>query len=738
MKEKQGVVNVPVNGQANATGPSESPKLNLEEILQSPNVCDMLDDAWLMDLGKRVCDELELDENSRVEWDRRNNEAIKVTRQVVEEKSFPWPGASSVKFPLITIAALQWHARAYALLMPPGEIVEYRTYGPDPDGAKNVRGKLISKHMTWQLEEEDETWEDNQDKAMLVQAIMGDAFKKSYFDPLTRKNVSRLVMPENLVVDYWTQSFETASRISHKIKLSDNDIYEREVLAIFRDIPIPPDSTTAVDNQNSVTRNTSQGTQPPLSDKSAPREFVEQHRWEDLDGDGYKEPYVVTVHRQSRIVKRIVARFTSKRVTLENRQSLARYRAETPKGKIPQIMRIEPVHCFTKYPFIPAFDGGFYDVGFGLLLGHLNEATSTLINQLIDSGTMSNTSGGFLGRGIKIRGGTMYFKPNEWKQVDSPGAELKNNIVPLPVREPSNVLFQLLNLLINYGERVAGATDIQVGQTPGQNTPASTSQIAEANGLRVFGAIFKRTHRAMKNEFRKLYVLNSIYLDEMPDNPFNAQPQDYEEDEKSVRPSADPYVMSDAVRMQRAEALLRASGIPGAQCDMYEVKRAYMEAYQIVGIDKVMPDPKGPHALPPAPNPKLMEIEIKQKAQQLKEMTFQLDAKIRIATLLQDIDLNAAKIMELEAKASMEAKKGDAAHLGQVVEMLNIELGAAKMKQTGMVEAAKILHQMVQGMTEKDDGNKAGAVQAVAGASGDASAAGGDAGAGGAGIGGLA
>lgn len=713
-REKEGVVNVPVNGQATSGGsPIDSPKLDLEKIIESPNLTPLCHEAWLMDLGKRVIDELIDDETSRVDWDTRMNEAIKVVRQIVEQKSFPWPGAANIRFPLITIAALQWHARAYALLMPPGEIVEYRTYGPDPEGKKNKRGKLISEHMTWQLEEEDETWEDNQDKALLVTAIMGDAFKKSYFDPLHLKNVSRLVMPQDLVVDYWTKSFETALRISHKIQLTKNDVWEREAIGIFNDTEVPYSSPSLTTSPNTDTKNQTQGTRPPMADRSAPDEYVEQHRWEDMDGDGYKEPYVVTVHRQSKIVKRIVARFTSKRVVLKNRQTLLEWKNDpaNDRKKLPGVMRIEPVHCFTKYPFIPAFDGGFYDVGFGLLLGHINEAVSTLINQLLDSGTMSNTSGGFLGRGIKIRGGTMYFKPNEWKQVDSPGAELKNNIVPLPVREPSNVLFQLLNLLINYGERTAGATDIQVGQTPGQNTPASTSQMAEANGLRVFGAIFKRTYRAMRDEFRKLYVLNGIYLDDMPENPFMATTEDYSDDERSVRPSADPHVMSDQVRMQRAEALLKASTVPGVSFDQYQTRKRYLEAWQIPNIEQVMPDPKGPNAIPQPPNPKMLEVQVKMQQVKLKEMQLQTDMKFRIAQLLQDMDLNSAKIVELEAKASLEAAKGDAAKLGQVVEMLNVELGARKLKQDGMLESVKILHEIAKGMRETtnaagvDEGN---------------------------------
>ena len=144
-------------------------------------------------------------------------------------------------------------------------------------------------------------------------------------------------------------------------------------------------------------------------------------------------------------------------------------------------LSIKPETYFTKFPFIPSPDGGFYDLGFGTLLGPLNRSIDTMINQLIDAGTMANTAGGFLSRGIKIRGGNYNFAPLEWKHVDSTGDDLRKGIMPLPVREPSQVLYTLLNLLINYGERIGGSVDILVGQNPGQNTPAETSRSEEHN-----------------------------------------------------------------------------------------------------------------------------------------------------------------------------------------------------------------------------------------------------------------
>ena len=225
--------------------------------------------------------------------------------------------------------------------------------------------------------------------------------------------------------------------------------------------------------------------------------MIEQHLYLDLDGDGYQEPYVAIVHKASKQLLRLVPRFFTSSIEF---------------SKDDKILSIKAEQYFTKYPFIPSPDGGFYDLGFGVLLGPLNSSINTIINQLIDAGTMANTAGGFLGRGIKIKGGNSSFAPNEWKPVESSGDDLRKSIVPLPVREPSQVLFTLLSLLINYGERIGGSVDILVGQNPGQNTPAETSRTMAEQGMKIFSGIFKRTYRSLRDEFRKQYRLNHLYL----------------------------------------------------------------------------------------------------------------------------------------------------------------------------------------------------------------------------------
>jgi chaperonin GroES len=375
-----------------------------------------------------------------------------------------------------------------------------------------------------------------------------------------------------------------------------------------------------------------------------------------------------------------------------------------------EIIRINPEQYFTKYGFIPSPDGGFYDLGFGTLLGPLNDSINTIVNQLIDAGTMSNTGGGFLGRGVKIKGGDYTFKPMEWKRVDSTGDDLRANIFPLPVREPSAVLFQLLQMLITYGERIAGATDIMTGVSPGQNTPAETSRTTVEQGMKVFNGIFKRTWRAMKEEFQKLYRLNQLYLPSDPvEFEYNNElsfvlPDDYSMDMKLVKPAADPNVVSDSQRQMQAQAVLQlASSTPGF--NMYEVQKRYLNSLKVYAIDQVLPDPKGPNAIKPGPSEK-MQIE-KMKNDE-RQMNHQLRFKLGIAKLMQEAELQQAKITELQAKAVLELEQADGVKSGQAIAMLEAQIGAKRAHVDGIIKSIEMMTNL-----EKEASNDGQRVQGM-------------------------
>ena len=668
--------------------------MKIEELLRSPNIAEMMDDEELSSLGQVMMNDINLDLNSRIEWEERNERANKLALQVVEKKTFPWPGASNVKFPLITIAAMQYHSRAYPALISNNEVVKCKVYGKDDDGEMHKRADRISRHMTYQVMEEDEGWEENTDKTLLVQAISGTAIKKSYFDPVKGHNVSELVLPNDFVVNYYTKSIPESPRVSHRILLSSNDLHERQVRGLFLKINDEPPPTTPAQSMLTNAREDAQGVRMPTGDPDTPFEFFETHFWHDFDEDGYKEPYIAYIRRDTSKIYRIVARYFEDSIEYHNGE----------------IIRIKPEQYFTKYGFVPSPDGGFYDLGYGVLLGPTNDSVNTIVNQLIDAGTMSVTGGGFLGRGVKIKGGDYSFKPHEWKRVDSTGDDLRANIFPLPIRDPNGVSFQLLQLLINYGERIAGATDIMTGVSPGQNTPAETSRNTMEQGMKVFNGIYKRTWRAMKEEFQKLYRLNQLYLPSEPvEFEYNNElsfvlPDDYSMDMKLVKPAADPNVVSDSQRQMQAQAVLQLATSTGG-FNMYEVQKRYLDALKVSAIDQILPDPKGPNAIKPGPSEK-MQIE-KMKNDE-RQMNHQLRFKLGIAKLMQEAELQQAKITELQAKAVLELEQADGVKSGHAIAMLEAQIGAKRAHVDGIIKSIEMMQNL-----EKEANNDGAGIQGM-------------------------
>ena len=664
--------------------------LNMDKLVSSPNIAELLDEHALNTLGERVVSEFNLDKESRSMWEQRVEEAMKLALQVAESKSFPWSGASNVKFPLITIAALQFHSRAYPALVPSGELVKIdhdvnTNQDPETQVENAARNKRVQKHMSYQLLKEDECWESEMDKVLITVPIVGCAFKKTYWDFNEDHPKSENVLAKDFVVSYWTKSLKDCDRQTHILYLSTNDVLSRQRRGLWLDVKLgrpilqPNDDLT-------VAQDKQQGTEDYNTDSGTPYEFLEQHRWEDLDGDGYKEPYIITVHRPSKQVVRVVANYFESSIKRNNKD---------------EIINIKPESYFTKYSFIPSPDGGYYDIGFGILLGPLNESINTIINQLIDTGTMSNTAGGFLSRGIKVRGGNYNFAPLEWKHVDSTGEDLAKGIYPLPVREPSQVLFTLLTTLVNYGERIVGSTDIMVGENVGQNTPATTSQTMVDQGMKVFSGIFKRIYRALNEEVRKIYRLNQLYLtDEYKFAGNVVLASDYSDSATDLRPAADPQVISDTQRLLQAEALkATALSVPGF--NVYNVMRRYLEAMKVPNIEEILPDPQGPNALPqPGPD---VKVQVEQIKAEERKLSLETKFRLGILKLQNEAKLNEAKMLKMEAEAAKAYEEAGGVSAGHDIAMLQTKLGAAKAHQDGILKSINMMMKATEGVVEYDD-----------------------------------
>lgn len=633
-----------------------------------PNLTKHFGEVDLAAIGQHCWDGYMKDEQSREDWLRRNQAGMELAMQVQQEKSFPWDGCSSVAFPLITIAALQFHSRAYPTMFAGPEIVKYRVPGEDQTGELTRNARLVARYMSHQSLDLDESFEEQHDRLLINVPIVGCAFVKTRRNSSRNINESSLVLARDFVIDYYAKSVEKCGRKTQILPLYRNEVYERCVAGTFRNIleepwysvPFQPPSLP-----HSSARDRAEGRNPPQADESTPILFGEQHCWLDLDGDGYAEPYIVTFDLLNKQVVRIAARWA---------------RPEDVEMVGEKILRITAEEYFTKYGLIPAPDGSIYDIGFGILLGPLNESVNTLVNQLIDAGTMSVAAGGFLARGVKVRGGMVSFRPFGWQHVDSSGDDLRKGIFPLPVREPSQVLFALLQLLINYTQRISGSTDTMVGENPGQNTPANNMNIMVEQGMQVFSAIFKRMWRSMRDEFRKSFILNARYMPESVSfGSARVTRALFLGDPSLLVPAADPNLVSESSRIQQVMAIKQsAMNTPGYNLE--EVERRYLTALRVDGIELLYP---GPSKVPPGKDVKVVLEEMRLQREQIK---LAANREEFIIALMEEKRVNDAQILQIQAEIAKLLDEIDASKSARMVEQFDSVVNAAKARSDAITQ----------------------------------------------------
>ena len=604
--------------------------MKIEKILASTNIAEELDRDKLIEIGNDAVSGYDTDLQSRKDWEEDLKSWTELALQISSTKTYPWPNAANIKYPLLATAAMQFAARAYPTLVPSNnQIVKCRVVGYDMDGQKAQRAERISKHMSYQLLDEMEDWEEDMDRLLISLPIAGTCFKKTYWDAGKQRNVSKLVLPKALVVNYWCRRLEDAERITEVFYLSKRKVKERQNQGVYLDVDLGDPVSDVEDKTTSV----NQAFQRDSTDAiTTPYMFIEQHTYLDLDDDGYSEPYVVTVEATTKQVVRIVPRFSEQDVIINEKN---------------KVISIEPVHFYTKYGFIPNPDGGFYDIGFGRLLGPLNNSANTIINQLVDAGSLSNLQAGFIGKGLRIKMGESRFQPGEWKAVNAVGDDLKKQIFPLPVREPSEVLFKLLDLLLKSGKELASVAEIFVGKMPGQNTPATTTMATIEQGMKVFTAVYKRVYRSLTQEFRKLYKLNKQYL--QPEEYIAAldtevQQTDYVGPDKDIVPGADPNAVSSQEKQAKVQAIMQILQL-GTIDPMWATQK-YMEAHEINDWQQGVKQPS-----PPPPDPKVEALKAKAQIDQQKAQMDMMTAseKLKMEQMSKEQELaHKAKLAQLE------------------------------------------------------------------------------------------
>lgn len=638
---------------------------------QMPNIAAELDELQLADIGQRVKREYEIDLLTTSEWRRKAKLSMDLAMQVAKEKQYPWPKASNVIFPLLTTAAIQFAARAYPAIVSGRNVVRGVVVGsdegepfldamgrmiPNPDnpqqpiwavhpGAKRTKAEKIGEHMSWQLLSEQPEWEAETDTLLHVLPIIGCCFRKTYFDSAKGRNAALLVSATSLVINYFAKSVEDSPRMTEELRLYPREIEENERAGIFLEQDYQP--ATMPESKTGLAELHDQPTVAE-GDDDAPHDFLEQHRWLDLDEDGYPEPYIVTVHSQSAKVVRIVARYDVDGIVI---------------AQDGRVAKIKPIIYYTKYDFIPNPDGGIYGIGFGHLLRPINEAVNTSLNMMFDASHLAITGGGFIGKGVSMHAGQVLFRPGEWKTVNVTGGTLRDSVVPLPIPEASPVLFQLLGSLIEAGRDVSAVKDVLTGDQKQQNVPATTTLALIEQGLRVFTSIYKRIHRSLKQEFEKLYRLNGLYLPDttqyrVGDEWRTISRNDYTV-ESGVEPVSDPAIVTDMQRLAKAQYLMQFAGDPFF--NPMEIRKRVLEAAQIEKIEQLLMVPP-----PPPPPPEII----------IEGLRMEMEAKLNATVELKNL---ATAINQL-ASAEKAGAEGEAASQKTDLEWLRTNLEALKLQ----------------------------------------------------------
>lgn len=557
-------------------GEEEGSTRRITDIIAADRLIELLDDTELGRIGQRCLQGFEADLASRNQasdgdtWEKRYKRYLDIAMQVREQRVSPWPNASNIKFPLLTSAAVQFQARAYPAIVDGASLVKGRVLGnPSPD--KTERAERVGQHMTWQLLFDMPGWEEATDRLLLQLPIVGSVFRKTWHDPVQKRNESQTVTALDFVINYWAESIEAAPRYTHIMRFYPHECEERFRSGIWKKIPLPHVESAKDDSE------------------TAPVEFLEQFCRIDLDGDDYPEPYIVTLCRETSSVVRIEPAFDEDTVTINNATQ--------------EVVRIDPKQYFTQYGFLPAPDGSFYHIGFGALLDDITAAIDKALNHMLDAGALQNAQGGFVGAGVNIRSGDLKFRLGEWKRVDVTGGTLRENIVPLNLPGPSAVLFNLLEMLIGAAKEITAVQDVLTGSAPNANTPATTTLAQIEQATKVMTAIFKRIHRAFGQELRILFSLNRDFLDDkayyaLTDQPGEVGRADYQDKDIDVVPVSDPTMVNDAQKAAKAQALMVFMGNP--LVNQQELVKRYLEATGQPNIDALL------NKEPPPPDPKLL------------------------------------------------------------------------------------------------------------------------------------
>ena len=564
--------------------------LNFEEFVseelqaeQDANLAEIIDERVLMEISSELVGYYEDDKSGRQEWEDAYTEGLDLLGINYEHREEPFRGSSGVTHPIIAEAVTQFQAQAYKELLPSSGPVRTQVVGAATPEVE-MQSRRVQEFMNYQITHVMDEYDPEMDRLLFYLPLAGSAFKKVYFDDILDRAVSRFVPADDLYVPYNATDLNSSSRITHLIRMNTNDVRKFQAAGFYRDIELSPYES---DDEVKEKERSLMGVEKTGSDDQDCT-ILEVHTDLDLPGfehvspidgekTGIKLPYIVTIDEGSSKVLSIRRNW---------REGDEYYRK---------------VQYFAHYKFLPGL--GFY--GFGLLhmIGGLGRSATSILRQLIDAGTLANLPAGFKARGIRIRDADEPLSPGEFRDIDVPGGALRESILPLPYKEPSQTLMALLGFVVDAGRRFAAIADMQVGDGNQQAAVGTTVALLE-RGSKVMSAIHKRLHYAQKQEFRMLSRVFSESLPPMyPYNVYGAEATikqaDFDE-RVDVIPVSDPNIFSMSQRLALAQTQLQLAQTNPQMHNLYEAYRRIYEAIGVHNIESLLPTPQPQQPTDPA------------------------------------------------------------------------------------------------------------------------------------------
>jgi len=533
------------------------------------NLAEFMSEGLLTELSGELMGDFDADISARKDWIDTYVDGIELLGMKVEDRTEPWPGACAVYHPLMAEALVKFQAETMMETFPAAGPVKTKIIGKETR-EKEEAAVRVRDDMNYQLTEEMPEYRPEHERMLWGLGLSGNAFKKVYYDPALERQVSIFVPAEDVVVPYGASSLETAPRVTHVMRKTANELRKLQVAGFYRDIDLGEPSHTIEDVEKKIAEK--MGFNATMDDRF---KILEMHvdldieGYEDVDEDGEPTgialPYVVTIERGTGEILAVRRNWDPDDKTKQKRQH------------------------FVHYGYIPGF--GFYCFGLIHLIGAAAKSGTMILRQLVDAGTLSNLPGGFKTRGLRVKGDDTPIAPAEFRDVDVPSGSIRDNIMPLPYKEPSQVLQSLMNQIIDEGKAFANAADIQVSDMSA-NSPVGTTLAILERTLKVMSAVQARIHYSMKQEFK---LLAGIIRDYTPED-YNYEPVEGERRAKKsdydlveVIPVSDPNAATMSQKVVQYQAVMQMAQSSPDIYDMVELNKQMLEVLGVKNIGKLIP-----------------------------------------------------------------------------------------------------------------------------------------------------